>query len=126
MSLMESFSSRACHLLLPSLSFPVRKWSRKCSIHVHPEDICEAVILQNIHSHNNSSRLRGIAACSYLAARQENGYHASWEEGMQGGEGGGRDVVSGLEKLLDDVSASVCVPAAIALHCLGEGSKKVS
>lgn len=93
----------------------VREWSVRHSIHVHPEDTRRSAILQNIHSYTNSVKLRGIAACSYLAEEmlRQDGSHC-----LEGGE-----VVRELEKALDD--ASTTVPAAIALHCLSRETKKV-
>ena len=98
----------------------MREWCSKRSLHVPPEDICESAILQHISSHVDSVRLRGIAACDLLAeerARQGVGYtHA---------EGGEKEVVDGLEKLLDDESICVHIPAAMALLCLGREHEKV-
>ena len=95
----------------------MREWSGRHSIHVHPEDTSRGAILQNIHSYTNSVKLRGIAACSYLAEEMLRQDGSSCLE--EGGE-----VVRGLEKALDD--ASTTVPAAIALHCLSRKTKKVS
>lgn len=95
----------------------MREWSDRHSIHVHPEDTSKSAILQNIHSHTNSAKLRGIAACSYLAEemlRQDGS--CCLEEG--------EEMVKELEKVLDDASTSV--PAAIALHCLSRETEKAS
>ena len=103
----------------------VNGWSSKHAMHVQPEDISEAAILTSIRSLSDSAKLRGIAACSHLAQqslRREGSYRPSW----RGQDEVPHTLVKGLERLLDDASTIVHVPAAIALHCLGGQSQKVS
>ena len=92
------------------------EWSSQHSLHVQPDEVCEAAILHNIHSHNNSTKLRGIAACSSLMEQR-----LRQEESCESEE-----IREGLTAVLSDECVSVCVAAAIALHCLGQDSREVS
>ena len=105
-----------CPSFTPLSSAPVREWSDRHSLHVQPEDVCEAAILHNLHSHNDSAKLRGIVACSHLSERQLG------KEGGCGSEEVGRELTGALS----DECVSVHVTAAITLHCLGQESGKVS
>ena len=77
---------------------------------MQPEDTTEAAILRNLHSLNDSSRKMGMVACADLRLSQ-----SICDSGVAG------EVVRELERIVEDEGSSgVHVPAAIALHCLGQ------
>ena len=88
------------------------EWSSQHSLHVQPDDMCISNILHNIHSHNDTTKLRGIVACSCLVQ-----YLLKQNETIDLESCG--EIVKELINVLNDECISVRIIAAIALHCLG-------